>query len=332
MACYTRGVLMPSEPLNLWVLANPSAPHLSVLQKLPPSVKVTIGQVREDFANAPDPQVLLNTLGHGRVLDGIWDLTSSVVWFHSLSAGVEGMLIPQLKASQVPLTNSRGVYKRSLAEYALAAALFFAKDLRRMLRQQAAHQWVQFPVEEVHGRTMGIVGYGEIGKACARRAHEMGMKVAALRRRPEKSADDPYVDRVLPNEKLHELLAQADYVVLCAPHTPATVGMIGGAELAQMKPNAVLISIGRGSILDEAALVQVLRERKIRGAALDVFAEEPLPAGHPFYDLDNVLLSPHCADQTATWLLEAMEFFVENFQRFEKGEPLQNIVDKEAGY
>jgi phosphoglycerate dehydrogenase-like enzyme len=230
------------------------------------------------------------------------------------------------------LTNGSGVFSQSLGEFVLASALFFAKDFRRMIRNQEAGVWAPFDVEELSGQTMGIVGYGDIGRACARRAHAMGMKVLALRRRPELSQGDPFVDRTYSFDGLLEMLPQCDYVVAAAPLTPATRHLINDAALAVVKKTAVVMNVGRGPVIDEAALIRALESGRIRGAALDVFEVEPLPAESPLYKLQNVLLSPHCADHTMDWLEQAMKFFVENFRRFAAGEALKNVVDKRAGY
>jgi phosphoglycerate dehydrogenase-like enzyme len=255
-----------------------------------------------------------------------------VRWVHSRSAGLDSVLFPELVESPVVLTNGRGVFSQSLGEFAIGAALFFAKDFRRMVQSQEQGRWDPFDIVEIRGQTMGIVGYGDIGRAVASRAKAMGMRVVAVRRRPELSADDPEVDEVLPMTRIPDLLKQADYVTVAAPLAEGTRGLIGEAELGAMKPEAVIINIGRGPVIAEAALVQALQERRIRGAALDVFDEEPLAEGHPFYRLDNVLLSPHCADHTPTWLEDAMRFFLDNFERYRKGEPLLNVVDKRLGY
>ncbi|MGH9662429.1 MAG: D-2-hydroxyacid dehydrogenase, partial [Bryobacteraceae bacterium] len=231
-----------------------------------------------------------------------------------------------------PLTNGSGVFSQSLGEFVIAAALFFAKDLRRMVRSQQAGQWDSFDVDEIRGQTMGIVGYGDIGRACAERARALGMRVLALRRRPDRSRDDARVDQVFPTEGLLDMIRQCDYIVAAAPLTPETRGLVGEAAMAAMKSTAVVINVGRGPVVDEGALVRALEAGRIRGAALDVFDTEPLPAGHPFYRLDNVLLSPHCADHTRDWLEQAMLFFLENFERYRNGEPLRNVVDKRAGY
>ena len=177
------------------------------------------------------------------------------------------------------------------------------------------------------------MGYGDIGRAVASRARAMGMRVLALKRHaPPVDSADAFADRVFGPENRMEMLSRSDYVVVTAPLTPETRGMIGDAEFAAMKPAAVIINVGRGPVIDEAAMVRALSERRIKGAALDVFDQEPLPEGHPFYKLDNVLLSPHCADHTATWIDDAMRFFLTQFERYRKGEPLLNVVDKRLGY
>lgn len=319
--------------LNLLVVSNPAAPYLKWLDKLPASTNFAVGNTPEAFANLGDSaDVILYCMNPGMKLKDAWPIAPRVQWIHSLSAGLESTLFPELAESTVPMTNSRGIFKESLGEFALASILFFAKDLRRMLRNQAAGRWEQFDVEMVHGRTLGVLGYGEIGRAAAVRAHAMGMKVEVIRRRPQLSEEDPIVSRTYSIAERKKMLANCDYLVVAAPLTGETRGLIGPGEFAAMKPNAVLINVGRGPVIVEQALVDALQKGTIRGAALDVFDTEPLPAGHPFWSLENVLLSPHCADHTSTWTDEAMQFFLENFQRFQLGEPLQNLVDKKSGY
>lgn len=322
------------ERLNLMVINRPhGSSHLEVLDRLRESAAITIGNSVEELASAaPKADVVLNGMAKGEILRSLWPNLKKVRWIHSLSAGVENTLFPELIESNVPVTNARGVFAPSLGEFTIASVLFFAKDLRRMVRNQAAHKWEQFLVEMVRGKVLGVVGYGEIGRAAAKRAHALGMKVHALRRQPHKSSSDTIVDKSYSPDHLRDLLAESDYVVVSTPLTPKTRGMIGEKELRSMKPTAVLINVGRGPVIGEAPLICALKEKWIRGAALDVFSEEPLPPKHPFWDMENVLLSPHCADQTTTWLHEATEFFVENFERFVRGEELKNIVDKHAGY
>ena len=189
-----------------------------------------------------------------------------------------------------------------------------------------------FDIEELHGKTVGIVGYGEIGSAVAERAKPFGCRIFALRRNPSQSAGDPLVDKSFATSDIDGMIGECDFVVAAAPLTPQTRGLVGAKQFARMKPECVVINIGRGPVIDEEALIAALEAKKIRGAALDVFAVEPLPPGHAFYRLTNVLLSPHSADHTPGWQERAFQCFLDNFARFEKGEPLENVVDKHAGY
>ena len=186
-------------------------------------------------------------------------------------------------------------------------------------------------MDEIAGQTVGIVGYGDIGRAVASRAHAMGMRVLALKRHAPASAD-PLIEQFFKPDDLAAMLAQCDDVVVAAPLTLETHHMIGDAAFAAMKPSAVIINIGRGPVIDQAALVRALTDKKIRGAGLDVFEQEPIPDGDPIYKFENVLVSPHCADQTKTWLQHAMSFFLQQYARFAAGQPLENIVDKHLGY
>ncbi|MBE7543483.1 MAG: D-2-hydroxyacid dehydrogenase [Bryobacteraceae bacterium] len=317
---------------TLLVLHDPTARHLALLDRLPQDLRIVASDKAEGLrAAAPEAQAMLVGGGPFRgELETLWPELRNLRWIHALSAGLEGLLFPQLVESPMVLTNSAGVFARSLGEFALAGMLHFAKDLARMKRQQAASDWTCFDVDELHGRTLAILGFGGIGRAAATRARAFGMHIHALRRSP--AAPDPLVDRWFIGDQLDEMLGSADYLLVSAPLTPATRGLIDARRLALLPRHAVLINLGRGPVVDEAALVSALAGRCIRGAVLDVFDQEPLPPGHPFWALDNVLLSPHTADHTATWLTEAMEFFLANFERWYAGQPLHNITRKHEGY
>jgi phosphoglycerate dehydrogenase-like enzyme len=247
---------------------------------------------------------------------------------------VEKILFPELIESAVPMTNARGAFKRSLAEFAVLGMLFHFKRVRRLIDNQRRHAWDNFYVTLAIQRIMGVVGFGEIGRECALLAGALGLKIHAVRRTPEKSANDPILDRVFKLEDLHEMLAGIDVLVCAAPLTPQTHHMIGAAQFKAMKPTAIVINVGRGPVIDEAALVRALQNRQIAGAALDVFEKEPLPETSPLWDMENVLISPHCTDRTddPDWLDLSMQVFVENFGRYRRGEALENVVDKKAGY
>jgi phosphoglycerate dehydrogenase-like enzyme len=317
-----------SNDYTVLVVAQEDDPQLAMLKGL----RHIVGREPAAFASAvKDPVVILNWSGPGKVLREVFLMCQDVRWVHSRSAGLDSTLFPELVASPVPLTNGSGVFSQSLGEFALAAILYFAKDFRRMLRNQMAGVWEQFDVEEIDGQTVGIVGYGDIGRAVAKRVRAMGMKVLATRRHPPQQAD-PLIDQFYKTEALLEMLAACDYVVVCLPLTTETHHMISDAQFAAMKPTAVIINVGRGPVVDEAAMVRALTAKRIKGAGLDVFEHEPLPPGDPMYRLENVLLSPHCADHTAQWLNQAMRFFLEQYRRFTSQEPLENVVNKNLGY
>jgi phosphoglycerate dehydrogenase-like enzyme len=317
--------------LTLLVTADPSAPYLKALDRLPSDTRVIASGDPAVLAEAaPEADVVLNgEFKDPRLFKQTFPLATRMRWAHNLSAGVEHVLSPEIIASPVPLTNGRGVFRRPLAEWAVGAMLYFLYDFRRLVRQQEAGVWADFDIEELAEKIVGIVGYGEIGKAVAERAKPFGCKIYALRR---KAASDPFVDRAFQPAQIDEMLAECDFVVASAPLTPETRGLIGPKQIAALKSTAVVINIGRGPVIDEASLVAALEANKIRGAALDVFTVEPLPAGHAFYKLQNVLLSPHSADHTPGWKDLAVQCFLDNFARFVKGEPLENVVDKHAGY
>lgn len=321
------------DKLVILLVENPSEPAPPLLERMPDYVEVIRGMEAGDFQGAEARADILYSWGAKRsVLEKLLPGMGKLRWIHSRSAGLDGLLFPALIESPVPLTNGRGVFSQSLGEFVIGAVLFFAKDFRRMVRSQAAGVWDQFDTTEVAGQTLGIVGYGDIGKAIAKRAKALEMNVLALRRRPELSAGDENVTRLYGFNRILEMVAACDYVVAAAPLTPETNGLLGAREFGAMKKSAVVMNVGRGPVIDEAALVQALKAGVIAGAALDVFEEEPLPADSPLYKMENVLMSAHSADHTPDWLEQAMLFFYRNLEHFRHGKPLMNVVDKQAGY
>jgi len=314
--------------------AEPAEAQLALLRQQLADVRIIAGNLTEAFEGAAaDASVLFNWSGSLALFKEVFAMCPNLLWVHSRSVGLERTLFPELKESAVPLTNGAGVFSASLGEFALAAILYFAKDFRRMIRNQMAGVWEAFDVSWASGKTVGIIGYGDIGGAVAARVRALGLTVLAVRRHastPRGAA--PLVEQTYMPEQRLEMLSRCDYVVVAAPLTSETRGMIGEAEFAAMKPTAVVINVGRGPVINEEAMVKALSSGRIAGAALDVFDHEPLPAGHPFYKLENVLLSPHCADHTPDWLDNAMKFFIDQYERFRKGEPLLNVVDKKLGY
>ena len=316
------------------VLADPAEPQLRKLAELPPETSIAVGKTTEAFERtAPDATVIFAWSLSGKLLRDVFHLAPRVRWVHTRAAGLDNLLFPELVASPAVLTNGSGVFSHSLGEFVLAAILYFAKDFRRMIRSQMEGRWDPFNVFEISGQTVGIVGYGDIGRAVATRVRHMGMRVFGMTRRgPLLYNADPLVNQIFAPADRISMISQCDYLVVAAPLTADTRGLIGEAEFAAMKPNAVIINVGRGPVIDEAAMIRALSEKRIKGAALDVFDTEPLPEGHPFYQMENVLLSPHCADHTPDWLDDAMRFFLNNFERYRKREPLLNVVEKQLGY
>jgi phosphoglycerate dehydrogenase-like enzyme len=322
------------DNLTVLVLADPAEPQLAMLEELPPETNLAVGKTPEAFAGtAANATVIFNWSGSRALLRQVFQMCPRVQWIHSRAAGLDSVLFPELVEHPVPLTNGSGVFSPSLGEFVLGAILYFAKDFRRMIRHQEAGEWEPFDITLISGQTAGIFGYGDIGRACATRMKALGMRVLAVKRSgPPIYNVDPLVEQIYAPDRRLEMIQRCDYLVVAAPLTEQTRGIVGPAEFAAMKPSAVVINVGRGPVIDEAAMVQALSQGLIKGAALDVFDHEPLPPGHPFYTLKNVLLSAHCADHTPDWMDLAMRFFLQQFERFRKGEPLLNVVNKQAGY
>jgi len=274
-------------------------------------------------------------------------------WVQLHMAGVNALADhPLYTQTALPLTTTSGVHAATIAEYAVTMLLALAHRVPRMVEWQGrggwppdAQRWPLFVPSEVRGATLGIIGYGSIGRELARIAKSaFGMTVLAGKRDPSRRADDGYClpgtgdpEGRLPDEwlgmgQLDALLARSDVVVLCAPLTADTRGLIGEAALRRMKRSAYFVNVGRGASVDEAALAHALRERWIAGAALDVFAQEPPPAGHPFYGLDNVILSPHVSGFLPSYDEKCSVLFALNLRRYLAGEPMLNLVDRTRGY
>ena len=318
--------------VTVWVLTKPDDPALPVLAEAGPGVRYVYGASAAEFQDAPVPDALLVCSMGRQALEPVLALAPKLGWIHSRSAGLDSVTSPALAASSAVMTNGRGVFSRSLAEWVIGALLYFVKDFARLERNRERGVWEVFEPDDLAGRTLGIVGYGDIGRAIAERVRPLGVRVLALRRRPSLSGPDPLVEESLPASELVALMRRSDDVVVTLPLTDETRGFVTEAAIAAMKPTGVLVNVGRGPVIDEPALVRALRQKRIRGAALDVFDKEPLPDGHPLYGLDNLLLSPHCADNTPGWLEDAMRAFVRNLERYRRGERLENVVDKALGY
>lgn len=322
------------ERETLLLVGRPSERLLTKLQASVGPMDLVVGESAETLQRAaPGATVILGWSTSRDLLRQVLALAPRVRWVHDLWAGLDHLPLAELQESQAVLTNARGVFSAALGEWVLGAILYFAKDFGKLVRDQREGRWIPYHVTAIAGQVVGIVGYGDIGRAVAGRARSVGMRVLGLTRHgPQPRRSDDLAERVFSPDERIEMIELCDYLVIAAPLTEETRAMIAEAEIAAMKSEAVLINVGRGPVVNEEALVRALSEGKIKGAALDVFDVEPLPAGHPFYSLDNVLLSPHSADRTAGWLDKAVGLFLDNLARYRKGEPLANIVDKNRGY
>ncbi|MGH9559666.1 MAG: D-2-hydroxyacid dehydrogenase, partial [Bryobacteraceae bacterium] len=283
--------------LTLLVIGDPAAGFLRPLDRLPRDVRVIVSDDRERLGeSAPEADVILQAGFSDRTLlrHVFHHASARLKWIHIVAAGVEQSLTPEIVESSVPVTNGRGLWQRPLAEWAIGAMIYFTYDFRQLIRNQEAGRWEQFVHPELHGQNLTVVGYGSIGREIAMLARGFNMRISAVRRNP---APDPLLDACFTPAQIDEAVSQADFIAVSSPLTKETRGLIGEAQIASMKDSAVIVNVGRGAVVDEPALISALEHKRIRGAALDVFAKEPLHEGHPFYKLDNVLLSPHIADK-----------------------------------
>jgi phosphoglycerate dehydrogenase-like enzyme len=337
---------MPTSPLNVLVTMRFNEAQLDRLRRVSPDLRVT----RQDPADADYSRTdVLYAGAPPRDLQQAPHLR----WVQLHMAGVDALAEHPLYAqSGIPLVTASGVHAATIAEYAITVLLALAHRVPRMVEWQGRgtwppdeQRWPLFVPSEVRGATLGIVGYGSIGRELARMAKAaFAMTVLACKRDPSQRRDAGYTlpgtgdpDGLLPDawlgpDGLPELLARSDVVVMCAPLTAQTRRLIGARELALMKGSAYFINVGRGASVDEAALVQALTARRIAGAAVDVFAQEPPPAGHPLYALDNVIVSPHVSGFLPSYDDKCTDLFAENLRRYLAGAPLLNVVDRARGY
>ena len=291
-----------------------------------------------------DVEVMLRGRLPAETFDRILARAPSLRWVHSATAGVERVLTPSSRSRGLVITNARGVFSRPIAEYVMLMILAVARRLPELMELQAERTWQPLEARELRDVTVGIVGLGSIGRGVGALGTAFGCRVIATRRRPEAGShatdgagDEPFLgslmlDRVLPPERLPELLAESDFVVLAAPLTPDTQGLISDEAIAQMKPGAWVINVARGELVDERALARALSEGRLGGAVLDTFREEPLPPTSTLYDLPNVILTPHTSWSSTRVLDRSVDLFCDNLRRFADGLTLVNVVDPDAGY
>jgi phosphoglycerate dehydrogenase-like enzyme len=252
-------------------------------------------------------------------------------WVHTFSAGVDRHVPEMARYERVLLTNNTGAYDVPISEHVIAMIFAAAKRVPEHLAAQARHEWQrEMPHAEVRGATLVILGMGSIGSELARLAGAVGMRVIGVRRDASRPA--PGAERIVPPARFVEVAREADYLAVTAALTPQTRGMVSAEVLRALKPTAWVINIARGPIVDEAALATALQEKRIGGAALDVFETEPLPAESPLWSLDNAILTPHVSNSSPKVRERSLALVAENVRRFKAGEPLLNVVDRAVGY
>lgn len=259
-----------------------------------------------------------------------WSAADQLRWVHSASAGVDRLLFPDLVDSPVAVTNSRGIFDQPMAEYVLATVLAFAKDLPTTVRLQQRGQWQHRETERVAGKRALVVGTGPIGRAIARQLTAAGLQVSGAGRQAR--GQDPDFGTVHASDELAPVLPGIDYLVLAAPLTPQTEGLVDARALAHCSPGTRVINVGRGELVVQEDLVEALQAGRIAGAALDVFDTEPLPQTSPLWEMPNVLVSPHMSGDTIGWTGDLTALFLDNLRRYTRGGSLRNVVDKQRGY
>lgn len=325
-----RGYQFPRDDGN-WL----TEPHRALIRAVSPEIALREIPAHQ-VGRVDDVEVLLAEGGNRTHYAGELDwadyqrfFTPRLKWVQLCSTGFSDNITPQVEQGVVTLTNAPDIHTIAIAESVLAAMLAHAKRLTQRRDDQRRKLWRQLPNDELFGRVVLIAGLGRIGGRVAALCKAMGMRVVGTRRTPGEIA---HVDDVFPPETLIDHLPEADFVVLALPHTAHTAGLIRGAALRAMKRSAYLVNVGRGSAVDESELAAALRENRLAGAYLDAFVQEPLPVGHPFWDLENLLLVPHDSHSSPRIGDRMVALFCANLRRYVQGLPLEHVCDPTRGY
>ena len=329
-----------AQTLVVAVTFRIDADAVDEIEAVDPRVRVVdvSGLFRRELPGEAERNELLRKLGEAEIVFGpnrfppeYADAARALKWFQVINAGVDRMAKEGLLDRGFVVTTAAGLAASGIAEYVVGVMVMLAKGLHTSVRDQAKHSWESRRTLELSGKTIGIVGLGEIGRETARRARAFGMRVVASRRNVS-GVPDADCDELIAHSDLPRLLAQSDYVVVAVPLTPETRHLIGAAELATMRPSAFLVNVARGEVIDQAALISALENGTIAGAGLDVFDPEPLPTDSPLWDMPNVIISPHISGSVEDYGHKATALFVANLRRYVAGEPLSHAVDPVLGY
>jgi phosphoglycerate dehydrogenase-like enzyme len=313
---------------NIVVWSAFSTSPETVLARFPEDRVLAIAD-EKGLAAAADAEVAFSGNNPRRVRQ-LLDATPKLRWYHTVSAGVENMPLPELAERGIVLTNNSGSYDVQIAEHLMAFVFAASRQLHRYRDNQRAIEWKEQQHQELRDATIVVYGMGSIGGEIAHLASAIGMRVIGVRRKGGPA--EPGIDRVVAADRLADVVGEADYLAIAAPLTSATRGAISREVISRMKPTAWIMNIARGAIVDEPAMVEALQARRIGGAALDVFTTEPLPKESPLWALENVIITPHHSGSSPRAGERTLALFAENLRRYKAGEPLINRVDFEAGY
>lgn len=334
------GAALASDHLCVAVISPEDSPCLDMMPDVPGARFLVHNDVSGFQTDPlfPNVSAIVFVAAGGKVdlVPWVFEASKNISWVHSFFAGVDALgpfIKSHLQSSDVPLTNGRGAFSSSLAEYVLASALHFNKKVTRCQRNVIDKRWDKFVMPTLAGKTMGFVGFGHIGQTTARLAKAFGMKVKCLRRDKNKMGASELADAVYGPEGKMRLLNESDFVVSVLPGTPETIDFFGKEEFAMMKPDSVFISVGRGVVVDEGALACALHDGTIAGAALDVFKTEPLPQNSPLWGCgEKILMTAHNADYTDDYFALGWKVWQDNLEAMRTGGIPLTVVDKELGY
>jgi len=313
--------------MKLTVLNKLSDHHQAILQAAAPGLEIftcSLDQLGDHIADTD----ILAPWGSDEIRP-FFASGQQLRWVHSLSAGVENLIFPEIQASNIILTNSRGIHSIPVSEHVLALLFAFSRCLPQTIRQQDRKIWKRLRADELHEKAVGIIGLGSIGREIAKKAKALGMKVLAAKR---ELTEELFVDELFASDDLLNMLPQCDYVVTALPLLPETHNLLQRRHFQAMKPTACFINIARGAVVCETDLIAALETKEIRGAGLDVFEHEPLPEASPLWEMPNVIITPHVAAFSPYYMDRAIRLFADNLARFVAVEPLVNMIDKQKGY
>lgn len=313
--------------LNIVVANRLSQRHIDWVHNIVPDANIVTCEDSELGQHLPTADILI---AWGFInIDEHLPNAPRLRWIHALSAGVEKILSPTVANAPIQLTNVRGIHGIPMSEHVFGMMLAFSRSIAGFARQQQDAVWKRLSLTELYNKTLCIVGLGSIGREIAKRAKAFNMRIVATK---QTITQELFVDELCPPSELDRLLGEADYVVLTVPETPDTVGLFSYERICRMKESAVLINVARGTVVSAEGLAQALTEKKIAGAALDVFVSEPLSESSPLWKMDNVLITPHCAAVSPLYLDRAMQCFCENLSLYMNNKAMMNVIDKERGY